>query len=347
MGTIVARQRNNGAKSYMARIILKRDNKIIHRESKTFTEHKAAVRWMKQREVDLAKPGALLSPTSTLTLADAIDRYVREVTHDIGKTKAQVLRSIGRMKIAKIQCDQIGSAEIVDMCRTLSKTMAPQTVGNYLSHLSAVFAIANPAWGIPLDATAMKAAQTVLKRLGLTSKSLSRDRRPSLAEIRLIVDWFRSRSERVPHCVPMAEIVMFAIFSTRRQEEITRIRWDDLDGDRILVRDMKHPGQKIGNHQWVDLPAEARAIIDRMPRKDARIFPYSTDAISAAFTRVCHMLGIEDLRFHDLRHEGVSRLFEMGLNIPHVAAVSGHRSWQSLKRYTHMRQSGDKWAGWS
>lgn len=83
-----------------------------------------------------------------------------------------------------------------------------------------------------------------------------------------------------------------------------------------------------------------------MPRKDARIFPYSTDAISAAFTRVCHMLGIEDLRFHDLRHEGVSRLFEMGLNIPHVAAVSGHRSWQSLKRYTHMREAGDKCAGW-
>ena len=58
-------------------------------------------------------------------------------------------------------------------------------------------------------------------------------------------------------------------------------------------------------------------------------------------------LGIEDLRFHDLRHEGVSRLFEIGYNVPHAAAVSGHRSWTSLKRYTHLRQTGDKFADWS
>jgi integrase len=76
------------------------------------------------------------------------------------------------------------------------------------------------------------------------------------------------------------------------------------------------------------------------------IFPYNTDAISAAFTRACKLLGIEDLRFHDLRHDGISRLFEMGWNIPQVAVVSGHRSWQSLKRYTHIRQRGDKYADW-
>ena len=52
------------------------------------------------------------------------------------------------------------------------------------------------------------------------------------------------------------------------------------------------------------------------------------------------------MHFHDLRHEGVSRLFEKGLTIPHVATVSGHRSWQSLKRYTHIRQVGDKYVGW-
>jgi len=57
-------------------------------------------------------------------------------------------------------------------------------------------------------------------------------------------------------------------------------------------------------------------------------------------------LEIEDLRFHDLRHEGISRLFEMGWTIPQVATVSGHRSWKILKRYSHLRQSGDKYANW-
>jgi integrase len=83
-----------------------------------------------------------------------------------------------------------------------------------------------------------------------------------------------------------------------------------------------------------------------MPSDEQRIFPYSTDAISAAFTRACKILGIEDLRFHDLRHEGISRLFEMGRTIPQVAAVSGHRSWTSLKRYTHIRQSKDRYENW-
>lgn len=58
------------------------------------------------------------------------------------------------------------------------------------------------------------------------------------------------------------------------------------------------------------------------------------------------MLGIEDLHFHDLRHEGVTRLFEMGRTIPQAASVSGHRSWSSLKRYAHIRQTGDKYAEW-
>jgi len=73
---------------------------------------------------------------------------------------------------------------------------------------------------------------------------------------------------------------------------------------------------------------------------------WATTTISAAFTRACQFLEIDDLHFHDLRHEGISRLFEMGKTIPQVAAVSGHRTWNSLKRYTHLRQAGDKYAGW-
>lgn len=109
---------------------------------------------------------------------------------------------------------------------------------------------------------------------------------------------------------------------------------------------MKHPGQKVGNDVWCDIPAEAMAIIKTMPRTHDEIFPFSTDAISASFTRACQFLEIEDLHFHDLRHEGISRLFEMGATIPQAATVSGHRSWQSLQRYSHLRQTGDKWAGW-
>jgi integrase len=109
---------------------------------------------------------------------------------------------------------------------------------------------------------------------------------------------------------------------------------------------MKNPGEKIGNDVWCDLPQEALEVVLSMPQKKEMIFPCNSDSIGAAFTRACIILGIEDLHFHDLRHDGVSRLFEMGWSIPHTAAVSGHRSWTSLKRYTHLRQKGDKYKDW-
>lgn len=68
--------------------------------------------------------------------------------------------------------------------------------------------------------------------------------------------------------------------------------------------------------------------------------------MSASFTRACHFLEIDDLHFHDLRHDGVSRLFEMGWDIPKVASVSGHRDWNPMRRYTHLKGSGDHYKDW-
>jgi len=164
----------------------------------------------------------------------------------------------------------------------------------------------------------------------------------------LLMEHFLKRKQRAPQAMPMHLVIAFSLFSTRRQEETTRLLWSDLDEkhSRVLVRDMKNPGEKNGNHVWCDLPAQALTIIQAMPRVKEQIFPYSTDAISANFTRACKLLGIADLHFHDLRHEGVSRLFEIGYSIPHAASVSGHRSWSSLKRYTHIREEGDKYVDW-
>jgi integrase len=355
MGSIIKRKRKDGSVAWLAQIAIRRDGKTVLRENRTFERRSIAAAWIEKREEDLAKPGALEAVPADgqkrkdVTLGDAIDRYIEDSAKGMGRTKAQVLKSIKDYDIAGKPCASIGSADLVAFAKEKLKSgVAPQTVANYLSHLSAIFTLAGPAWNYPLDANAMRDAMIVCKRLGLTRKSRQRERRPTLAELDLLMDHFLDRATRRPSSVPMHRIMAFALFSTRRQEEITRIRWVDLDveGKRVLVRDMKNPGEKIGNNVWCDLPDEALAIIEAMPPHVNRIFPYSTDAISAAFTRACHLLGIEDLRFHDLRHEGVSRLFELGYTMPHAAAVSGHRSWVSLKRYTHIRQTGDKYAGW-
>jgi len=141
---------------------------------------------------------------------------------EIGRTKAQVLRAIKSYDIANKSCSKIGSEDIVAFANQLVAKVTPQTVANYLSHLGAVFAIARPAWGYPLDQSAMKDAFVVTNRLGVSSKSRERDRRPTLDELDKLMEHFGARLKRRPSSVPMQKIIAFAIFSTRRQEEITR-----------------------------------------------------------------------------------------------------------------------------
>lgn len=360
MGTIVTRTRRDGKPSYLCQIARKMDGKTV-RENRTFRDHKTAKAWLRQREAELDNPKAFKAATQEVkTLGDAIGRYLEEHGGEIGKTKSACLAAIQRHSIAGMACGEVGSEDVVAFARTIHTVTGlanpgPATINNYLSHLASVFAIAQKAWGYPLDQSAMSDATFVLRKQNAIAKSNKRERRPTLAELNAILDFFQDRSARAPHSAPMIDITLFAMFSTRRMEEITRLRWPDYEassGDhpaRVLVRDMKNPGAKRGNDVWCELPPEAEAVVKGMRPKTGNselIFPYTVDAIGAAFTRACKLLDINDLHFHDLRHEGVSRLFEAGWNIPHVALVSGHRSWASLQRYAQIRQRDDKFAGW-
>ncbi len=346
MSSIVERKRKDGTKTYLARVIIMRDRQIIHNESRTFENRMMAKAWVEKREAEVRAPGFV--DTREPKLSAAIDRYIETSLKQIGKTKAQVLRTIkNECAIADLRCSQIGATDIVAFAQELTRRgIQPSTVKNYTSHLGAVFAVAKVAFDMPLDPRAMTDAYPAMKRLGIIGNSLHRDRRPTIEEMTRLIALFRDKTARRRNTMPMAEIAIFALLSTRRQDEILRLRWGDLEPGRVLVRDMKHPGDKMGNDVWCELPEEAERIIARMPRVKPEIFPFGTDAVSANFTRACKLLGIEDLHFHDLRHEGISRLFEMGRTIPQVASVSGHRSWTSLKRYTHLRHTGDKWAEW-
>lgn len=345
MGSILSRQRKDGTVGYTAIIRIKKEGKVIHTETQTFDREQAAKAWLKKRETALAEPGALTKVEDPI-LSKVIDQYNLEKMKAHGKTKTQVLRSIKATSLGSMKCSQITSVSLVQFAQEIDAL--PQTRGNYMSHLAAIFVVARPAWGYPLDPQAMNDARIVLQKMGLTSRSKSRSRRPTLNELNQLMEHYQVMERKRSDAIPMIRIILFAIFSTRRQEEITRVLGKDLDRDHLelLVRDMKNPGEKVGNDVRTTLTPEALKLIDSQPKTDGIIWPYNATSVSASFTRACTLLGIEDLHFHDLRHDGISRLFEMGWTIPQVAAVSGHRSWQSLKRYTHMKQSGDKYAGW-
>lgn len=355
MATIRARKRNDGSVSYTAQIRIKKDGVQVYTESQTFVRKKVAEAWAKRRETELSEPGAIARALKGgVLLKDIIAKYLVEVAQatPLGKTKEATLNAIMRTRLGDLGAHEITSQALVDyalwrMSPEGGKVL-PQTAGNDLAHLGAVLSVARPAWGYEVPAGAMTDARKVLSKLGYKLKSRERDRRPVQAELEALLDKFCEVLKFRPTSICMPKIVLFALFSTRRQEEIIRIRWDDLDEQRqaVLVRDMKNPGDKWGNNVWCHLPDEAWAIVQSMPRVYAEIFPYTTDAIQGAWARAMSGLGIKDLHFHDLRHGGVSRLFEMDWDIPRVSSVSGHRDWNSLRRYTHLHGRGDSFAGW-
>jgi len=355
MATIRARKKADGSVSYTVQIRLKNKGVLVYQECQTFARKQAAQAWARKRETELAEPGAIeRANRKAATVKEMIDRYLSEMekVRPLGKTKLATLKAISESYLGKLNDQDISSQVLVEYALwRMGKeggTVQPQTAGNDLAHLGAVLSIARPAWGYAVDPHAMTDARRVLKKLGYNMKSRERDRRPTLEELDKLLTHFQGIQARRPTSINMLKMTGFALFSTRRQEEITRIQWTDLDevGHRILVRDMKNPGQKIGNDVWCHLPPEAWAILQTMPKVLPEIFPYSAESVSTSWTRACQTLGIENLHFHDLRHDGVSRLFEMDWDIPRVASVSGHRDWNSMRRYTHLRGRGDAYENW-
>lgn len=353
MATIKTVDTKDG-RSFKAQITRRKFN---YTESRAFPNERMAKTWAKKREREIDSDIADgIAPqkrsTKGTTLGEIIQRYTTDNKSTMGSTKSQVLRTIkDEYEISDMRCDLIQSHHIADFASQLwdrPTINSPATVSNYIECLSSVFAVAQDVYGVALDYEAMKKARAALQRTGKTGASKKRTRRPTLDELDKLMNYFAAENARNPRKLPMHRLLAFAIFSTRRTGEICRITWDDYrpDEDRVLVRDLKHPGETEGNDTWCDLPDHCANIIAATPKTDARIFPYHPDSVGRSFTDACHFLGIEDLHFHDMRHEGTSRLCEMGWSIQLVANVTGHRSWVSLKRYAHIRQHGDRFEGW-
>ena len=354
MGTITVRKRRDGSTGYTAQIRIMQKGVTVYQESQTFDRKATAQAWIKRVETEMSVPGAIEKANrSGVTVKEMIERYLLEYEklRPLGKTKRATLKAIGETWLGKLQDREITSQKLVEYAdgRMTNDGIQAQTVGNDLAHLGAVLSVARPAWGYDIDPMAMPDARKVLRKMGAVTRSKERNRRPTLEELDKLFQYFGEMRDRRKQEIDMVRVTAFALFSTRRQEEITRIKWNALDEQRqmVLITDMKNPGQKYGNDVWCHVPDEAWRIMQSMPKVAEDVFPYNSRSISASFTRACHFLEIDDLHFHDLRHDGVSRLFEMGWDIPKVASVSGHRDWNSMRRYTHLKGNGDPYENWS
>ncbi len=236
-----------------------------------------------------------------------------------------LVRDLGTEEVSRITPDRL---------RRWASERAADGAGGYtlnmeLSKLGTVLRYASVALHTTLPDVA-RDARPLLDHLHLIGQSESRERRLE-----------RGEEERILALAPkwMADVIRFALATAMRRGEIVRLRYDDIDHERklVLVRDRKHPRKKIGNHEWVPLLGNSYLIATSQDKISDRIFPYSEEKVSDTFKLIVDTAGIKDLRFHDLRHEATSRLFEQGYRIEQVALVTGHKDWRNLRRYTQIR----------
>ena len=311
---------------YRAEIVIKKNSVILARDSKVFSKQKLAKDWAMRREVELQE-NILYKKKDRFPISDVINAYLKDYPPE-GRSKLFDLNQLLKTELAKRDVHTLTARVLINHIKERNKTVQPQTAASDLIWLKTVLQTMNATMGLELDLSYFDDARVVLRKEGLIASSAQRDRRPTKQELWKLSRYFHDHNKTMLH------IMWFAIYSCRRQSEITNLLWDDINDTKhtVIVRDLKHPTIKNWQKKC-KLPIGAYKIITRQPRISSRIFPMNSKTVSTYFTRACKLLMIKDLRFHDFRHEAVSRLFERGLSIVEVQHVSLHSNWETLKRY--------------
>ena len=303
----------------------------------TFDKKGQARDWATQIEAqaDQIQKGGLISPQG-LKVGHLVEMYREEITGG-GRTRGACLARLEtRLKRTKPERLPFALRDYID--KRQADGAGGVTIAQDLSYLSTVLDWARHTRRIDVDPEVARDARRSLKHRNLNTRSRERERIPSQAELdALFAHW-----EQNPRLkIPMPDLARFALASAMRLGEITRIKAEDVDNTRraVLIRERKDPKRKADNDQLVPLVGDAWTMVEKITKKQTagRLFPYNPASVSTAFTRACADLGIDDLHFHDLRHAATVQLFRMGLDIPRVALITGHKSWENLKRYTNLQ----------
>jgi len=261
-------------------------------------------------------------------LADIIDRYLREVTptkRGAGPERSRLL-ALKRRPVAQIKMAALSSAHLASYRDDRLKVVSAATVNKELNHLAHLIETARREWGVQLP-------ENPVRFVRRPTPANARDRRLAAGEEERLLEACDDARN-----LTLKPIVLLAMETAMRQGELVGLHWQHIN----LKKRVAHlPITKNGEARSVPLSKTASAVLKRLVNGadlTGPVFPgLTTEAVKRAFLRACKRAGLEDFHFHDLRHEGTSRLFEKGLNPIEVASVTGHKTLQMLRRYTHLR----------
>lgn len=291
---------------------------------KNFTIKSDAEKWARDIENEMDR-GIFTSRTEAenTTLSEAIERFITEYVPRYNNPKLETIkaRALQRRKIASKFMAAIRSKDIADFIQEReAEGVAGNTVRLDLALLSRIFNLAASSWG-------MESLRNPVSRVPRPKISNGRTRRLEEGE-----------EERLLAECPdsLRPVILFAIETAMRRGEMASLMWKNIDLDR---RTAYLPKTKNTEERTVPLSPAAVELLKNIDKdEEPRVFKLSDVSITQAFIKTCQRAGIEGLTFHDLRHEGTSRLFEhTDLDIMEIKSITGHKTLQMLARYSHLR----------
>lgn len=295
-------------------------------QTKTFRNKSLAQKWATQVEAQMdSKLFMSSSLAETYTFNELAERYISEVLPS--KKSAVKMESmirgicshLGQYTAIRLTPDVLAGYRDVRL-----KTVMPQTVRKDLLCIKRMMNIAFKEWGVYLPRGNPVDMVTVPPQ-----PKRGRDRRLERAELEILLNVVKEYGGE------LFAITSLAIETAMRRGEIAKIRWENIDRVHSVVKLLD---TKNGENRSVPLSARALKIFGEIPRNiSGKVFTMRADSITTAFDRCCKRSGIENFRFHDLRHEATSRFFEKGFSLMEVSSITGHKDLSMLKRYTHLR----------
>lgn len=296
-------------------------------QSRTFTLKADAERWAKETEIAIER-GLFFdrSASERTTLSDLIERYrAEELPTKRGKHFSSALNQLdsvlGQYALSSISSEMVAKHRDVRL-----KSVSQSTVKKEINLLSSLIDLAGKEWGIPVAANPCLMVKRPVEPKG-------RDRRLEDGE----EDKLIKACQESEAATELVAIVQVALETGARLGELLKLQWKQVN---LAKRVAKLLDTKSGEDRTIPLSSVAVTTLQSLPRHiHGRVFSRwaASDSFNKTWTRTCKRAGIENLKFHDLRHEAVSRLFEKGLNPMEAASVSGHKTLAMLKRYTHLK----------
>ncbi|WP_291525368.1 site-specific integrase [Acidithiobacillus sp.] len=295
-------------------------------QTKTFRNKADAQAWATIIEAEMER-GAWRdrSESESTTLDEALTRYAREIipTKKSPRQESSMMRQWQARPIARMFLAAIRGRDLAAAVRDMeAEGKSSNTIRLHLALLSHLFNVARTEWG-------MEALTNPVELVRKPKLPRGRDRRLVGDEEERLLAACRAMNPE------LAAIVTIAIETAMRQGEIMGLTWDRVD---LVRRTVTLEYTKNGEKRIVPLTIRAAQVFRDLPRNlDGRVWTYTSEGMRASYNKALAHAVINDMTFHDLRHEATSRLFEKGLNPMQVAAITGHKNMQMLKRYTHLK----------